>query len=67
MDFLTDMSLIERLISTMGFPIALVAYLLWDRARSQIRHEKILDKFNASIEANTRATNELLRRSENIK
>lgn len=45
-----DITALQTLINTMGFPIVMVLYFIWDRRRSD-------DKYTATLESITQALN----------
>lgn len=62
-----DITAITTLISTVGFPIACVVYMAYDRTkreeRQDIKDEKMnetLNTFSLNIQANTQVLNQIL-------
>lgn len=44
---------IVQIIQTLGFPIALCCYLLYDRNKSDQRHQEEISTLKESLDANT--------------
>lgn len=50
-----DISTISQLVGTVGFPIAVTAYLLWDAHQSRQEHAEEMDKVTTALNNNTEA------------
>ncbi len=50
-----DINALSQLIGTVGFPIAVTAYLLWDSRQSRLDHKEEMDKVTTALNNNTEA------------
>lgn len=50
-----DVNVISQLVATVGFPIAVTAYLLWDSRQSRLEHKEEMDKVTTALNNNTEA------------
>lgn len=54
-----DMNDIVNAISTVGFPIALCVFLVWQNSKQDNYFREILDKLRETVERNTNSITEL--------
>lgn len=59
-----DISIIEGLINSVGFPIAVCAALFWNAKETRAHYEKMLLEYSTTIEKNTEAINRMIARIE---
>lgn len=56
-----ELGLLEGLISSVGFPIAVCVALFWNNRETIKHYEKLLLEFKNTIDENTKAINSLCR------
>lgn len=49
------MNAISQMVGTLGFPIAVCAYLLWDNRQNRKDHKDEMDKITTALNNNTEA------------
>ena len=57
-----DVAAITQLISTVGFPIAVCAYLLYHQDKEEQQHREEMDKLSEALNNNTLALSKLTER-----